>query len=186
MAPTATVHAFELIPEVAAMALRNVVANDLITPVHVHLEGIGLDGQTITVPTGDGGSALPDFMSSGLHFEHGVTVGLVSLDTVLHRLPRAPSRVVMKIDVEGAEDGVLAGASRLLADTHPDVLCEILPQADTDAVAASLRPHGYRTLIVLEHGLAARDRLTADPHHRDWVFTTRCDEDLRALGIRVE
>ena len=185
VAPTAAVHAFELIPAAAVMAVQNVVANDLITRVHVHLEGVGADGQTITVPTGDGGSALPDFMSSGLHFEHGVSVGLVSLDTVLQRLSEPPSRVVMKIDVEGAESAVLAGATRLLADTRPDMLCEILPDADTDSVAARLRPHGYRTLLVVEHGLVARNRLTADPRHRDWVFTTRSDEDLRALGIGV-
>ena len=41
---------------------------------------------------------------------------------------------LMKIDVEGTEDEVLAEGDRFLSGTQPDILCEILPGVNVDAV----------------------------------------------------
>lgn len=184
VAPDAQVHAFEIIPACAQGAIDNVVANDLLTRVQVHVLGVGEDGGSIVVPPGDSGSALPDFLSSSMHFENGVRVGLVGLDTFVAGLDVAAGPVVLKIDVEGAENIVLAGATTVLAG-GADILCEILPEAEIDAVAGALAPHGYRQLLVTDTVLRPCAALYADHQFRDWVFTRRSDAELRAVGIPV-
>ena len=65
-------------------------------------------------------------------------VPTMTLDWLTTSLP-APD--VIKIDVEGAEMTVLAGASRLLR-THPTIICEV---ADSNAIAVQelLASYGY-------------------------------------------
>lgn len=66
-------------------------------------------------------------------------VTTVTLDGLADQFP-LPS--VLKIDVEGAEAAVLAGASRVL-QRRPDLLLEVRP-GNEDDVARHLEPHGYR------------------------------------------
>jgi FkbM family methyltransferase len=63
----------------------------------------------------------------------------VSLDWLAER--RRPPAVV-KIDVEGAEQAVLAGAENVLARHRPKILVEVY-ERNADAVTARLTRHGY-------------------------------------------
>jgi FkbM family methyltransferase len=65
-------------------------------------------------------------------------VPTVTLDWLAARFP-APD--VVKIDVEGAELAVLAGAGQVLADS-PAVICEVCGQ-NAAAVSSALAGHGY-------------------------------------------
>lgn len=64
-----------------------------------------------------------------------------SLDSLLDHFP-APT--VLKIDVEGAELGVLRGASRVLSEFRPRIYCEVTGQTRTDATQL-LHGFGYET-----------------------------------------
>jgi FkbM family methyltransferase len=68
------------------------------------------------------------------------SVMAVTLDWLLERR-QGPN--VLKIDVEGAEDLVLKGATRLLSDARPTILCEV---RDTKAQIVSdiLHSFGYK------------------------------------------
>lgn len=66
------------------------------------------------------------------------TVPTVTLDHLLEHFP-APDLV--KVDVEGAEALVLAGAGEVLR-RRPRILCEV-SEENTAAVCALLEPHGY-------------------------------------------
>jgi FkbM family methyltransferase len=66
-------------------------------------------------------------------------VPTITLDWLLERFP--PPRVV-KIDVEGAEERVLRGASKLLAEVRPAITCEIFKENRSD-VDALLKGAGY-------------------------------------------
>lgn len=68
------------------------------------------------------------------------TVPSVRLDSLLQHFP--PPRV-LKIDVEGAEALVLAGATRLLHEVRPRIYCEVAWNS-ADAVSALLHAAGYR------------------------------------------
>ncbi len=75
----------------------------------------------------------------------------------------------MKVDVEGAELGVLQGAERLLARDHPGLIVEdhsrvygwVRREGITQGVADLLQNHGYRIELVPYHedGTASRDYL---------------------------
>jgi FkbM family methyltransferase len=185
---TSRVHAFEMIPAVAQLAIENVVANDLIGRITVHMHGIGRDGAVTRVPIGTGGSALPDFYSTKFKFKTGVLVPIRSLDSLFTSFDVDGHLPVtlMKIDVEGTEDEVLAEGDRFLAGTRPDILCEILPEANVGAVEKALLPHGYRFFTVTETGLMPRRDLVAHPYYRDWLFTRRTNQELGALAVPVK
>jgi len=183
--PAARVHAFELVPANAVALLDNLLANDLLPHVEVHLAGVGRDGGVLRVPSGRGGSALPDFLSSAGEVQDGVLVPTTSLDALLDRTPGGTGATVVKIDVEGAEGEVLACGRRLLEHSRPDVLCELLPGADARAVERALEGLGYRALLVADDALVEHRRPRADPVHRDWLLTTRTPRELAERGVPV-
>ncbi|NED99069.1 FkbM family methyltransferase [Phytoactinopolyspora halotolerans] len=186
VAEDAQVHAFEVVPAVAKAALDNVVANDLLRRVTVHIQGVGKDGDSTRIAVGDGGSALPDFYSTELYFEHGVDVPVYSLDAIMHSMPESVrgAATLVKIDVEGTEDVVLQNAQEFLEANRPDILCEVLPDSgDADRVATALAPHGYRLLRVEPDTLVEYGELSPSIHCRDWLFTTKSDAQLAAAGV---
>ena len=68
------------------------------------------------------------------------TLPCVTLDSLLgHFLPPA----VLKIDVEGAELGVLGGAQQLLGQARPLIYCEVSARTRVE-VAKLLESHAYR------------------------------------------
>jgi FkbM family methyltransferase len=183
-APSVQVHAFEIVPAVADALVANLVRNTVDVRVAVHREGVGEEGATIRVPTGEGGSALPSFYSSRMRFEEGDLVPFRSLDSVADMLPE-DDRVVMKIDVEGTEDLVFASGQTFLKAFRPDILCEVLPEADGDALEELLAPAGLDRYLVTNSRLEERPRIVPDGEHRDWLFTARTRAELEALGLPV-
>ena len=178
-------HAFELVPEVFRTLLDNCVRNGVLHRVTLHHEGVGTDGDVVTVPIDAAGSALPDFFSRSLHFSDGVKVRLVSLDTFAECLPH-PARVVMKIDVEGTEDEIFATGQRFLETFRPDIVCEVLSGvADGPRLDGLLEPHGYGRYLIREHDLLQRPRIEPHERYRDWLFTTKGPDELRSIGVSI-
>jgi len=183
--PFADVHAFEIVPDVYRLLFENCVRNDLLDRVTLHLEGIGEHGARMLMPATSSGSALPDFYSGSLRFVDGVHVRSVSLDSLAPSVASG-ARVVAKIDVEGTENEVFRSGGGFLGAFRPDLLCEVLADvADGRELDALLAPHGYRYYLVRESDLLAADHLRPNRRFRDWLFTTRNDSELRALGIPV-
>lgn len=171
-------HAFEMIPAVAAGLSKNVERNGMSARLTLHPTGVGAAGARMRVPSGEGGSALPSFYSANMSFADGVEVEFVSLDGLAAEVPPG-SRVTMKIDVEGAENQVLAHGQEFLGEFLPDILCEVLPgEADGAELESLLAPHGYRYHLVRDVDLFERRTIEPDDDYRDWLFTTRTREDL--------
>lgn len=185
--PSATVHAFEVVPAVHAAAWANVVANDVVRRVTVHLCGVGRDDSFTTMPSGAGGSALPDFLSTEMEFTRGVEVPISSLDAIWAQVSAgsAPGSALLKIDVEGRELDVLRNGMRFLETHRPDMLCEVLPDADGDELATLLRPLGYTFYRLESHALRQCPQITGLSHWRDWLFSRRSPKELEALQVPV-
>ena len=184
-APHVDVHAFENVPAIADALEANVQRNDLADRVTVHREGIGDPEETIRVPTGEGGSAPPSFYSSKMRFEEGKAVGFRSLDSVAALIPAA-ARVVMKVDVEGTEDAVFRFGQAFLRTCRPHILCEVLyGVADGAALDGLLAVAKFHAYLVTDARLVRIDRVAPHPAFRDWLFTPRTAEELRALGLPV-
>ncbi len=91
-----------------------------------------------------------------------------------------------KIDVEGFELAVIAGGKQLIARSQPDIVCEILMSApDTAAIQTILEELNYNLFQIVDDGLRASATLTPTREGRDWFFTPRSAEDLRAGGWTV-
>lgn len=185
LAPTLQVHAYEIVPAVADALEANVARNGVEDRVVVHREGIGDEGATMRVPSGEGGSALPSFYSSRMRFDDGELVTFRSLDSVAGMLPQG-DRVVMKIDVEGTEDAVFRSGQAFLRSFRPDILCEVLHEvADGALLEELLAPPSVRRYLVTDSRLEESERIEPHPTFRDWLFSPRTPDELRTLGLPV-
>ena len=173
-------HAFDMVPPVVRMLRANLVRNGFAGRTAVHQAGVGDPTMTARMPSVDSGSALPSFLSSDMEFDDGEDVGFLALDTFTDEVT---GPVVMKIDVEGGEVDVFAHGQSFLAEHRPDMLCEVLPDADGPRLEELLRPFGYRYYHVGADDVRERSAIAPTPVVRDWLFTTRSPEQLRAAGI---
>jgi len=180
--PTLRAHAFEIVPEVYQALVDNCVRNRVLHRVTLHHTGVGDPAVTAMMPARAADSALPCFYSSRLGSPDGVPVEVVALDAFVDQVPPG-GRALLKVDVEGTESAVFEHGQKFLAAHRPDILCEVLPDADADRLRALLEPHGYRCHLVGERALAAASRLVPHPRFRDWFLTTRTPAELAALGV---
>ncbi|WP_166974732.1 class I SAM-dependent methyltransferase [Brevibacterium atlanticum] len=97
------------------------------------------------------------------------------------------SRVTVKIDVEGGENEVFANGQEFLDTFHPDILCEVLDdRARPRELMGHLGGHGYHYYLVGEDRLFARRTIRPDPQLRDWLFTLKSPDQMRAAGYPVD
>jgi FkbM family methyltransferase len=181
---TVRAHAFEIVPHVFQALFANCVRNDVLHRATLHHVGIGAPGDSMRVPTGSGGSALPSYYSRSLHFEGGVLVEFVSLDSLIPLVPAA-ARVVAKIDVEGTEHEIFRHGQSFLTAYRPDVICEVLAEVAHHDELEGLLPSGYFRYLIVEESLSHRGRIEPDPRFRDWLFTPRSPDELASLGVPI-
>ena len=147
--PKARVLAFEPYRAVFEVLGRNIAANKArgrIEPVPLALSsGRGL--ASLYVPTQEHGlmetSASLEQSFKETHSE-AQSVETVTLDSFLAAHPCANERVTLiKMDVEGHETAVLAGARRTIARWRPLLFIEVLPPADAAALTRFLAEDDY-------------------------------------------
>lgn len=93
-------------------------------------------------------------------------------DELLPAIERArPGTWVLKVDVEGAELGVLKGATEFLALARPHVIIETHSAELEDACASALLAAGYSPTIVTQRKLLRQDRSwpPGTPRHNRWL-----------------
>lgn len=136
--PGGKVYAFEPLPDTRRRLRENVALNDFNNVAVVGAALSDRDGTT-RIAAGE----LGNTGSAALVDEGGIEVECRRLDTVV------PERVdVLKLDVEGYEAEVLAGAERTLAASRPAVLFEV----NDDRASELLRGLGYRLYSLGEDG----------------------------------
>jgi FkbM family methyltransferase len=147
--PEGRVISFEPMPETYHLLRENVLLNGL-TNVDVQPSAVAdLCGSIeLRAPADQDLSWRPSITgySVGCNFR-SLTVPVVTLDRFLECLGRTPS--VIKIDVEGGELAVLAGACRTLAVVRPVLLIEVHGWGTpaSEEVIHFLSQHGYTSTI---------------------------------------
>jgi FkbM family methyltransferase len=101
--------------------------------------------------------------------ENSIEVQARTLDSWMQAMRRSP--FLMKIDVEDAAAEVLRGASKLLAEHRPLIICEILND-QIGAAAKTVLPHDYSFYYINENkGLELKTEVRrADWRYKNWLF----------------
>ena len=141
---TGQVHSFEPSPTVYAKLLAVIKANNYAN-VSPYNAGCGSHEGTMTLycPASSGNATLrPDASLEQTAVERK-TVSIVKLDTFLG--PKLERWDYLKIDTEGYEDEVIAGAAVLLKKFRPTIYIELGPQYEASSQRAIrlLRDLGY-------------------------------------------
>ena len=128
------VHAFEAYPPVADLLRENLALNRSGRRVHfVEAAASDVVGEIqFFVPQESGPIETSSSTEAG--FREGsvpITVSATTLDAYWESIG-SPAVAAVKLDVEGAEHRVLAGARRLVAAARPVVFYEVLPDARLD------------------------------------------------------
>jgi FkbM family methyltransferase len=137
------VYAVEADPTYAAIVQRT--ATTCITDSHASINAISAaiskeDG-ILTLNVAARGAARSSIMTArDIEVERHISVVAVTLDTLLNYW--APPNFV-KIDVEGAEELALSGATRLLSEIRPSFYLEVSPE-NSDAVAKIFKDNKYK------------------------------------------
>jgi FkbM family methyltransferase len=162
--------AYEIVPENYLLLARNVIENNFVSQIEPRLRGLGAKPGFLTLPERFGAASYQTSISLGSRFGTGVSIPIVPLDEDIDPGDR---RLLIKIDVEGFEDQVFAGAKGIIESRRPDILCEILPGTakSAETITRNLSALGYKWFCFEEHGPQARDRVEPGQVMRDWLFT---------------
>ncbi|MFM2437456.1 MAG: hypothetical protein RLZ55_265 [Actinomycetota bacterium] len=151
---TETVVCVEAMPPIATACQRNLTLNQVEASVVQVALSDTTGTATLYIPSDHhrkletSCSLDPDFKSEATET---IEVPTLTLDA-LHA-ERAHEHVsLVKIDVEGAEHLVLAGADELLRRERPVLTVEILPRAPFEEVERLLARHEYSLVPLLAHG----------------------------------
>lgn len=138
------IFAFEPSPPVYAKLLQVVEKNQL-TNVQCFNLGCGMERrrETLLVPASSGNATIKRSSLRSLEACREIDIEIDALDHVI--LPLTPKVDFLKIDTEGFEDQVLAGAEEVVARYRPVVYIELSQEyGDSSARAiAWLRARGY-------------------------------------------
>jgi len=172
--PARRVWAFEPSPA-TARALRRNLARNAVTNVEVRELALAAeDGAAeLWIPPGEslplGASTLAGFRAGAV----AVPVRACRLDA-LADAEAWPTVDVLKLDTEGSEPAVLAGARELLARDEPWIVCEVLSGLTEAGLHAVLDPLGYRYFALTAEGPVEHARIAGDARYQDrnWLFAT--------------
>jgi FkbM family methyltransferase len=157
--PTTTVHAVEPVQRVFSMLMENVRRNAL---PNVACHRLALANSRGLVPMYVPQDDVPVMASLLPHWRPGserIDVEACTVDDFVaaHDISALD---LIKIDTEGAEDAVLEGAERTLANQRPFIICEVLAAGDTaKRLNAQLRTANYTFFRLGKDGPEATDRI---------------------------
>ncbi len=149
--------AFEPLPSNAEAIRRNLALNR-IANVKVIAIALGDSEGTadLRLHAEQTWAKLDTSADTGFQEEQQVT-GHVSVEvsTIDHQLQTLTPPDFVKIDIEGAEVAALRGASRLLTEHRPTIICEF--HGTNQAVCDLLESHGYRLSTIETPAVAPRE-----------------------------
>jgi FkbM family methyltransferase len=186
--PRSTVYAFEPLPAIFERLVRNVRLNDLQNVVAVNEAAGPFDGEAdffylpSIIPCS---SSLSETFMRKAGETQTLRVGVTRIDTLArdHHLRTVD---LVKLDTETTEPEVLAGMTNVLREWKPDIICEVLRDADTQALAAILQPLGYSFYHLTDRGAQRREDLVWHPRWLNYLFSARqrASDDASQTGAR--
>lgn len=168
--PNVSVMAFEPVPSTHQRLSENIALNGWSGRVQLHAEAVadrtGL--AKLHIPA-EGLPSSASLHAAGFRGQEGRLVE-VAVTTIDHACPAGAHVDLAKIDVEGFEDKVLLGMTRVLHDSRPMLVIECNPDGPFGEVEAILRSFGYHFYHLREDGPVPVERIEPDPRERSRNF----------------
>jgi len=182
----AAVVAFEPTPETADWARRIADANGVAATTRVEQVAVGREAGEGLLHLSDVSEASNSLVAGFKPSGSSIPVEVVTIDDHVAVSGLVPD--VVKIDAEGFEPEVLAGAQRTLAEHRPILVVEVLYRFGHDygpSIEAELRGIGYHRYRLVRHPRwrewprlrGGRSRANPEPgreeegsEHRDWML----------------
>lgn len=126
------------------------------------------------------GSLAVDFAS---HFSDHVVETIVPSFAAdqLAKLVSGHTRLLVKIDVEGAEEVVLKSLTSLILEKRPEIILEVLRSYQERLSQISALRDNYDFYLVTPNGLEQRKTLEAHPQYRDYLLIPHGEIDEHCL-----
>lgn len=189
--PEAPVFCFEPLPQNAARIRENIARNSL---PNIQVEEVAVSNTETSLHLHVFSNA--DFLTSGASLipnaaapsKARIEVKTLRLESFLkqHFPSGEPLKMLVKIDVEGAELAVLQGLGAWIQQADADFIIEILSDAAGAAVAAFFQPLGYRFYRIREDASALEPTPTlggcGDLKDLNRLITRKNPAQLRATG----
>jgi FkbM family methyltransferase len=179
--PAGAVHAIEPLPALTSALRRNIALNPSLK-VQVHAVAAGAEDGTLELHVFDD---LPHGHTSAARLGGTYRSQVVPCKRLDDLIPNQPTLV--KVDVEGFEPEVLAGATGLL-DGRPGPMWLIEVNHETaaafgrrpDAALTPLAPYGYSVFRVEEDGIVPESDVKTAPHGATWLCVPEAHLDRLA------
>ncbi|KQP52642.1 hypothetical protein ASF39_06945 [Methylobacterium sp. Leaf108] len=153
-------HAFEPYPPVISILQQTIAANAFRDRVTLHQVALSDANGTAQLYVPDAGHGLLE-TSCSLNSEFQQFAGSVSVPTRRLDDMHLPAPSFIKLDVEGHEPAVLAGARRTLREARPILFIEVLREADTTLVNEIAATDGFQRYRLHQDGYVLREDVVA-------------------------
>jgi FkbM family methyltransferase len=183
----ARIQAFEPFPFARDCMMKNLGLRDDAHRVTVHPCAVSDEAGSaeLYVPTGVSSNLVETSCSldPGFRPQHeAIRVEVLTLDDTLAGPDREQIDVI-KVDVEGIESRVIAGAREVLQRSRPYIFTEILKEEYGAAVARAFEGLGYDLISITESGCALRS--WSDPFGVSYDYVVVPTERLESFGQLV-
>jgi FkbM family methyltransferase len=182
--PAPTIHCFEPNPKLNPILNENLRVNGFAATAQPLAVSASSGTMDMYVPTSDMSASLEAGFNAG-ESVRVEKIQTVSLDDYVdaHQI-QGP--LLMKVDVEGHEPGVIAGAHKVLETIKPDMVLEVTEDAPwTQEHLDYFHGLGYRFHLIAPSGFVESDDLGVQLHGqleiRNRFVTTRPADEVRAL-----
>lgn len=179
VAPTGTVHAFEILPYYRKTLEKTMKLLDVYN-VEIHPFGIGTSDREIELVVAD---AQGNHLTGNVHIRgpeevsaRSETARIRSLDELANERPELGKARFVKIDVTGAELEVLEGGRRFFGAHQPRVLAQVTKRQtaryghDVASVLDAFEALGYVSARLEPVGCRLRSELGPTPPSGDWLL----------------
>jgi len=165
--PNLRVVAIEPVPKVCAALTRNVIQNNLGPRVTILNVAASDANGTVDFHEAEN-TGMSSLAPNGYRSQAGkvIQVQCRTLDSIIAQLSIEPDFV--KIDVEGFEDVVLSGASRLL-ELRPRIVLEANPDGPCGRMTEMLTRSRYALHLITDNGPERRDAIIPVAEYRNWL-----------------
>ena len=170
--PNLRVVAIEPVPKTFAALSGNIQANHFEPRIHAVNTALGESNGIVSFHEA-ADATMSSLATEGYLGQSGnvIQVSCRTLDSLVEELHIEPD--FMKIDVEGFEHVVLAGATQVLTKYRPRMVLEANPQDPCHLVSDILAEHGYQFQLLTENGPQTKPAIVADQQFRNWLCTPK-------------